>query len=194
MAEEACAAHADGAASALTAGAALCVRTSTAIAPGPDEKLAWVLVVRIDTAELSPNVAGTMDSFRVRVKYGDHSAFQLWQTRAAQSRGAKNSRSKVDFGSTCAFAWHRPFAQVLRFSVRKIGLIERTVAKTTLEVPFCEERGAGWLIWPGNEDQELMLRTKFTGRDGGHLKIIVEMRGVPQHQLGAQLTGFLPPP
>jgi len=185
-------------------------REPTLQAPLDREKRVWVLLVRIDGLVTggSRSELEACRSCSMRIKYGDTGTCEQTTIGHGQSRVMSNSircelGDDIDgmleapeatlsgtFKTTCVFTWRRNFAPILRFKVRKRwGIIERTIAKNSLDIPFCEERpGGSWLVRPGQIQQELVLLNKLGGGSFGHANISVEMQDLPRSELSRAIT------
>merc|ERR1712194_542286 len=102
-----------------------------------------------------------------------------------------NLHARGQFGTTCAFAWRRNLAPVIRFSVKYDRFLARVFCRAKLPVPFCDARPSGWLVRPGTVDHELSLvQGSSCETEIGRLKVTLEMRGVPRSTLPGGLCGL----
>lgn len=133
----------------------------------------WLLSVRVESAELAPELAE--QNFKVGVKLGEKRRSLSHWTPAARS----SSDGTLTLSSTCHFPWQpETLAPRLRLRLDRVDMVGRTVARE--ELMLSEEEGK--TVSPWVQEYEVLLFSR-SGRFAGHLRLVAELRRASSNEL-----------
>lgn len=151
-----------------------------------DSILVRLLVVHVDSSELSSNLAG--NTLRLKVKYGkgDHSLKEKSRNVKATT-GAHGEAVSAPFQMTCVFPWVDDVAPVLKLSLQKIGgFMDSTLSEVKLNLPFSRRGRAGSM-----QEDVIFLQGKASDILG-QVHIHAELHSVPRGALYGRMPFFIP--